>query len=120
MSALFAGCDSNCEQLGSFGTYITVVDLSFMSTSVLSPKISYELLKEYQITRSRSESLCHPLFKEDYIPQPVVYISPPKWHLGHTTWFFEEFVLKNHFTNYAVFDDDFSFCLSSGELRQYP
>lgn len=64
-------------------------------------------------TRSRTESLCTPLEIEDYVVQPVVDVSPPKWHLGHTTWFFEEFVLRRHMKGYKVFDDRFAYVFNS-------
>lgn len=50
-------------------------------------------LTRYVSVRSRSERLCAPLSAEDHVPQPVSDVSPPKWHLAHTTWFFETFVL---------------------------
>ena len=45
--------------------------------------------------------------------QPIVDVSPPKWHLGHTTWFFEEFILKVYDSGYKVYDEDFSFVFNS-------
>ncbi|UII29143.1 DinB family protein [Fulvivirga maritima] len=38
--------------------------------------------------RQTTEHICSPLSPEDYVVQPIVDVSPPKWHLGHTTWFF--------------------------------
>ncbi|MEM1337484.1 MAG: ergothioneine biosynthesis protein EgtB [Bacteroidota bacterium] len=64
-------------------------------------------------TRKHSETLCQPLEIEDYVVQPVVDVSPPKWHLGHTTWFFEEFLLKPFAKGYTLFDQDFSFVFNS-------
>ncbi|SFR32717.1 ergothioneine biosynthesis protein EgtB [Robiginitalea myxolifaciens] len=63
--------------------------------------------------RTASESLCAPLETEDYVVQPIVDVSPPKWHLGHTTWFFEEFILKQHQPGYREFHPDFSFVFNS-------
>jgi ergothioneine biosynthesis protein EgtB len=71
------------------------------------------LLDFFLETRKHSEDLCQPLETEDYVVQPVVDVSPPKWHLGHTTWFFEEFILKPHHKNYEIFDEDFSFVFNS-------
>ena len=71
------------------------------------------LLDFFLETRKYSEDLCRPLEIEDYVVQPVVDVSPPKWHLGHTTWFFEEFILKSHAKGYQVFDEDFSFVFNS-------
>jgi len=52
------------------------------------------LLDFFLETRKHTEHLCAPLEIEDYVVQPIVDVSPPKWHLGHTTWFFEEFIIK--------------------------
>ncbi|MDT0621096.1 ergothioneine biosynthesis protein EgtB [Croceitalea vernalis] len=71
------------------------------------------LLDFFLETRQYSEAICKPLEIEDYVVQPIVDVSPPKWHLGHTTWFFEEFILKAHLKNYQIFDDDFSFVFNS-------
>ncbi len=70
-------------------------------------------LSRYKAIRSRTEEICKPLKREDYIPQPVVYISPPKWHLAHTTWFFEQFILKPGLRGYKEFDPDFGFLFNS-------
>ncbi|WP_432412718.1 ergothioneine biosynthesis protein EgtB [Rasiella sp. SM2506] len=71
------------------------------------------LLQLFTETRYHTEALCKPLEIEDYVVQPVVDVSPPKWHLGHTTWFFEEFILKHHKPNYILFDEDFAFVFNS-------
>ncbi len=71
------------------------------------------LLDFFLETRKHSETICEPLEIEDYVVQPMVDVSPPKWHLGHTTWFFEEFILKPHVSGYQQFDEDFSFVFNS-------
>ncbi|MEM9144025.1 MAG: ergothioneine biosynthesis protein EgtB [Bacteroidota bacterium] len=71
------------------------------------------LLDFFLETREHSEILCQPLEIEDYVVQPVVDVSPPKWHLGHTTWFYEEFILKPHAPGYRLYDDDFAFVFNS-------
>ena len=71
------------------------------------------LLKQYQTIRKRSEQLCEPLNPEDYIPQSAVFASPPKWHLAHTTWFFEEMILTKNYPNYELFDAKFSYLFNS-------
>ena len=53
-----------------------------------------DLVEYYREVRSNTEKLCEPLEIEDYIPQPIVDVSPPKWNIAHTTWFFEEMILK--------------------------
>ena len=72
-----------------------------------------ELLQLFQNTRAHSIALCEPLHIEDYLPQPVDFASPPKWHLSHSTWFFEEMVLKKFATDYKIFNPHFSFLFNS-------
>lgn len=64
-------------------------------------------------TRKQTESICKPLEIEDYVVQPIVDVSPPKWHLGHTSWFFEEFILKPFKPKYKLFDENFAFVFNS-------
>jgi len=67
----------------------------------------------YQKIRQLTEYICEPLVHEDYVVQPIVDVSPPKWHLAHTTWFFENFVLVPHYSNYKVCNSDYSFLFNS-------
>jgi ergothioneine biosynthesis protein EgtB len=71
------------------------------------------LVKQFQQTRQYTETLCAPLHIEDYVPQAVEFTSPPKWHLAHTTWFFEEMILSKFDSTYSVFDKHFSFLFNS-------
>jgi len=71
------------------------------------------LLNKYLEVRALTEQICSPLKTEDYVVQPVVDVSPPKWHLGHTSWFFETFLLKPHLKNYKEFDPDYNFVFNS-------
>lgn len=72
-----------------------------------------DIQKKYSKVRNYSEELCSPLEIEDYVPQPVEFGSPPKWHLAHTTWFFEEFILKSYAEGYKLFHPKFSFLFNS-------
>ena len=72
-----------------------------------------KILQAYNSTRSHTENICAPLKTEDYVVQPVVDVSPPKWHLGHSTWFFETFVLKPHAPGYQEFDPNYDFVFNS-------
>ena len=67
----------------------------------------------YEVVRQYTEDLCEPLHLEDYIPQPVDFVSPPKWHLAHTSWFFEEFILVKFQKNYQRYHPDFSYLFNS-------
>jgi ergothioneine biosynthesis protein EgtB len=71
------------------------------------------LVESYTIIRNRTVELCKPLNTEDYVPQPALFVSPPKWHLAHTTWFFEEMILSKFNTSYTRFNKDFSFLFNS-------
>lgn len=64
-------------------------------------------------TRTRTEQLCKPLQIEDYTPQSAEFASPPKWHLAHTSWFFEEMLLKPFYKNYKVFDESYGYLFNS-------
>ncbi|HMB62377.1 MAG TPA: ergothioneine biosynthesis protein EgtB [Eudoraea sp.] len=71
------------------------------------------LLEFFLETRKHTEDICAPLEIEDYVVQPVADVSPPKWHLGHSTWFFEALILVPYAEGYQVFDEDFSFIFNS-------
>jgi len=67
----------------------------------------------YKNVRKLTEQICSPLHTEDYVVQPVADVSPPKWHLGHTSWFFETFILKPYFMGYQEFDPQYNFVFNS-------
>ncbi|NTD97047.1 ergothioneine biosynthesis protein EgtB [Agrobacterium tumefaciens] len=71
------------------------------------------LVDQFLTIRKYTESICEPLQTEDYVVQPVEDVSPPKWHLGHTTWFFETFILKPHAANYQEYNPDYNFVFNS-------
>ena len=67
----------------------------------------------YIKTRKHTELICSYLQTEDYVVQPIEFVSPPKWHLGHTTWFFETFILKTYFMGYHVLNPDYDYVFNS-------
>lgn len=71
------------------------------------------LTARYEDIRLRTEALCASLQTEDYVVQPIEDVSPPKWHLGHSTWFFEKFVLQPHLRLYRVFDEQYDYVFNS-------
>ena len=79
----------------------------------IAGSLSTRLIRLYHEVRSHSENICKPLEIEDYVVQPIADVSPPKWHLGHTTWFFETFILKSHFSGYKVFNPQYNFVFNS-------
>lgn len=72
-----------------------------------------DLLKKYKEVRKYTEEICKPLQTEDYVVQPIVDVSPPKWHIGHVTWFFETFVLKPNMKDYKEFDANYNYVFNS-------
>ena len=82
-----------------------------------------ELARNYLRTRQFSEQLCAPLQAEDMGLQACADVSPPRWHLAHTTWFFETFLLVPHLPGYAPFNPAFEYLFNSyynGIGAQYP
>ncbi|AEV31994.1 ergothioneine biosynthesis protein EgtB [Owenweeksia hongkongensis] len=71
------------------------------------------LFERFNNIRQHTEKLMSPLSVEDHLSQPITDVSPPKWHLGHTTWFFETFILAKFKQNYEVFDPNFNFLFNS-------
>lgn len=68
---------------------------------------------KYSKVRKRSEDICLTLETEDYVVQPIIDVSPPKWHLGHTSWFFETFILVCYLENYSCFNSSYHFVFNS-------
>ena len=71
------------------------------------------LLKKYKDVRERTIELCKPLNIEDYVVQPIEDVSPPKWHLGHTTWFFEVLILEPNIKDYRFYNEKYNFIFNS-------
>jgi ergothioneine biosynthesis protein EgtB len=69
--------------------------------------------EKYKQIRLQTIEFCSHLEAEDYSIQVVQFASPAKWHLAHTTWFFETFLLKDHLENYKEFDSTFNFLFNS-------
>src|SRR5262245_24103031 len=70
-----------------------------------------DLTARFTAVRRRTVELCAPLTVEDQLVQPMAEASPSKWHLAHTTWFFETFVLC--LAGEATFDPGFNFLFNS-------
>jgi hypothetical protein len=78
--------------------------------SALAPS---DLERFYREVRHTSERLGEPLSDADATVQSMSDASPAKWHLAHTTWFFEAMVLSPHLTGYRTFDERFTFLFNS-------
>lgn len=71
---------------------------------ILTENDRIELIQHYQQIRQQTETICIPLEIEDYVIQGMDDVSPAKWHLAHTTWFFETLILIPNLKNYKIFD----------------
>ena len=72
-----------------------------------------ELQRQFRETRALTEALVQPLSDADATIQSMEDASPSKWHLAHTTWFWETFLLRDHAPGYELFDADWPFCFNS-------
>jgi len=71
------------------------------------------MIDQYLNIRKRTEEICAPLKTEDYNAQVALHASPATWQLGHTAWFFEEFVLSKYVEGYERFQDNCAFVFNS-------
>lgn len=72
-----------------------------------------DLERRYAQARSLSQALAEPLSDADATLQSMEDASPAKWHLAHTTWFWETFLLRDHAGGYALYDEDWPFVFNS-------
>lgn len=84
-------------------------------TQAFQHKDDYErkIIKQFRSTRQQTIELCEPLNKEDFTIQSMPDVSPPKWHLAHTTWFFEAFLLCKFSSTYKVFNKAYDYLFNS-------
>lgn len=75
--------------------------------------ISRTFIDRFKTVRNRFLRLVEPLEIEDFVVQPTQDVSPPKWHLAHTTWFFEVFVLVPNVPDYQLFHKDYPYLFNS-------
>ena len=71
------------------------------------------IAEQFCSVRQQTESLCAPLTPEDMMVQSCPEASPAKWHLAHTTWFFETFILSEFLPGYRPFHPDFLWLFNS-------
>lgn len=77
------------------------------------PRTTAELIERYRETRSFTERMCDPMEIEDYVIQSMPDVSPTKWHLAHTTWFFETFILSNNYPHYQPLYRQYNYLFNS-------
>ena len=78
-----------------------------------SEELRRKLIKEFTSTRTQTEKIAAKLSPEDQQVQSMTDASPTKWHLAHSTWFFEVFLLKQYSKNYKEFDASFNYLFNS-------
>src|SRR6476469_1504612 len=83
-----------------------------MVSTLRVPTDNKALIDLYKTVRRRTMEIVAPLEIEDYVIQTAEFMSPPRWHIGHTSWFFET-VLQAHQPGYQVYSDDFLFYFNS-------
>jgi ergothioneine biosynthesis protein EgtB len=76
-------------------------------------KSASSILARYKAVRRATTTLCSPLSPEDMMVQSCAEASPVKWHLAHTSWFFETFVLTEFLASYKPFHPDFRWLFNS-------
>jgi len=81
--------------------------------ATLASRQATPLLEQYTAVRLTTETICEGLTPEDQMVQSMPDASPTKWHLAHTSWFFETFLLKPYLEDYCLFHDDFTFLFNS-------
>jgi ergothioneine biosynthesis protein EgtB len=69
--------------------------------------------ERFRSMRRRTQALCEPLTPEDMMVQSCPEASPAKWHLAHTSWFFESFILREFVPGYQVFNPDYAWLFNS-------
>ena len=83
-----------------------------VSPPSLAPKLAAWSAR-YRTVRAQSQALCAPLLPEDTVVQPTLDVSPPKWHLAHTTWFWETFLLREFAAGYQEFHPQYAYLFNS-------
>ena len=87
------------------------------------PETSDSLAARYRAVRALSLDIAAPLSDADASLQPMPDASPAKWHLAHTSWFFETFLLRDHVPGYRAYDESFAYLFNSyyeGEGDRHP
>ncbi|MEO0560266.1 MAG: ergothioneine biosynthesis protein EgtB [Bacteroidota bacterium] len=80
---------------------------------MLAAPTTTTLADRFATVRAATEAFCEPLVTEDYVVQSMEDVSPTKWHLAHTTWFWETFVLSPHAPDYALYNEAYPFLFNS-------
>lgn len=83
------------------------------ATEPTTQRMPSPAISRFSQIRNYTEELMKLLSPEDHLAQPMMDVSPPKWHLGHTTWFFETLVLKQFMSGYKEFHPQYAYYFNS-------
>src|SRR6266446_8132635 len=86
-----------------------MVSTTYKAARSIAPPSMADL---YKAVRARTLEIVAPLEIEDYVIQTADFMSPPRWHIGHTSWFFET-VLQKYQPGYKVYSEEFLFYFNS-------
>jgi len=89
----------------------------------VAPDTPQDLIQRYLEVRQHTMALCTPLATEDYVIQTMPDVSPTKWHLAHTSWFFETFILRVFSSEYQPLHEEYAYLFNSyyeGEGAMWP
>src|SRR5580698_8528256 len=84
-----------------------------MTPATATTEKTVRLTEQFFEVRRQSQQLCLPLTPEDMMVQSCAEASPAKWHLAHTTWFFETFLLREFLKGYREYNPDFRWLFNS-------
>src|SRR5277367_1643942 len=92
--------------------------MSAQLESIVSESLATRPSAEYtpaafKRVRETTVALCKPLQTEDFVIQSMPDVSPTKWHLAHTSWFFEEFILRSALPAYREFNSRYGYLFNS-------
>jgi len=88
---------------------MALVESRVMSAADSRPSSTFA----FERVRSTTQALCDPLEIEDFVAQSMPDASPAKWHLAHTSWFFEQFILKSHVRDYRSPNPQYEYLFNS-------
>jgi ergothioneine biosynthesis protein EgtB len=83
------------------------------ASTTVEPTVAEGLIRRYRTVRGFTERMCESMEAEDFVIQSMPDVSPTKWHLAHTTWFFEAFVLVPHDPGYRPLNAEYNYLFNS-------
>ena len=97
--------------LGAITSQASVRGTGGVASRLTAPAATWR--DRYRAVRAWTHALCEPLVTEDYVVRTMPDVSPTKWHIAHTSWFFETFVLGAHLPGYRPLDPRYAYLFNS-------